>query len=204
MWRGHGVKSYSWGVALLILVAWGGPASTESSPGAFVELRDFKIEIERAIQEAKRVSPEPPFFIIRKVGLQLKGERKQNADGSVSFNLPVFRYGVDLGAHGTTITLQELELELVPAESQIVGGAHLIDLTELTRTLKETFRADSNTKGALAAAAIKYTNSWTLQLGADGKINVVVAKAGVSISEDKTQRVAFHLCQTLNRSDCIK
>jgi hypothetical protein len=204
MRSGHGVRSYSWGIAVLFFVACSGPAFTQTSPAAFVELRDFKLEIERAIQEAKRVSPEPPFFIIQKIVLQLKGEKKQNIDGSVNFSLPVFRYGVDLGAHGTANTLQELELELVPAESQIVGGAHLIDLTELTRTLKETFRADSNTKGALAAAAIKYTNSWTLQLGADGKINVVVAKAGVSISEDKTQRVTFHLCQTLNRSDCIK
>jgi len=166
-------------------------------------LRDVKVAVEQAIKEAKRVSAEPPHFIIRKVELKLQGERKVAADGSVSFGIPVFGAGVDVAAKGSQTTREKLELELIPPESQVVGGKRIIDLGPLIRSLKDSFKADQG-GGGLMAASVKYTYGWTLQLGAEGKVNVVVAKAGAAISEEKVQEITFHLCQTQNRSECIR
>jgi hypothetical protein len=165
----------------------------------FIDLRDVKIEIEQAIKEAKRVSTSPPYFIIRKVSLTLQGERREVAGGGASFSIPVFAVGADLAAKASQTTLQKLKLDLIPPESQVVGGDKLFDLASLISSLKDTFK---DSKG-LSATAVEYTYRWSLQRSAEGKINVVVAKAGAEISEDKVQEIVFHLCQTHNRSDCI-
>lgn len=175
------------------------PTLTTAAEPQFIALRELKIGVEQAIREAKRVSTDRPYFIIKKVELTLQGERKVAADGGVEFSIPVFPINIELSAKGSQTTLQKLKLELIPPESTVVGGEKLIDLASLIRTLKDTFKS-----GDLNASAIEYTYKWTLQLSGDGKIKVVVAKAGGEIADDKSQEITFHLCQTLNRSECIR
>lgn len=174
-------------------------AIAEALPPAYLELKDLKIALERAIREAKRVSTEPPYFLIKKIELELQGDRTAGAEGSLS--IPVFGVGVDLGAKGTYSAQHKLKLELVPPENEVVGGAPTIELAPLIRTLKDTFKASA---GGLVPTAIEYTYKWTLQLDGSGKINVVVAKAEVKVSDERSQEITFHLCQTRNRSECIR
>jgi hypothetical protein len=166
----------------------------------YLALRDLKIDLEKAIKDATLVSNEPPFFIIEKIELKLQGETRTGADGSASFSIPIFKAGIDVGAKGVETQSETLTLDLVPPDKTIAGGVRRVDFTPLMRTLKDTFKSDTG----LQARSVTYTKSWALQLDADAKINVVVAKAGVTIAKDKTQDVTFYLCQTLNRLDCIK
>jgi hypothetical protein len=191
-------RSTALSAATLLTIA-AGPVNAQDVPTSFIELRALKVALEEAIQQAKLVSPNPPYFIIRKIGLTLQGERRVGADGTVSFRIPVFAAGVDLGAKGTQVALHRLKLELIPPESAVVGGEKAIDLAPLIRSLKQAFA-----EGGLRAATIEYTYRWALQLGAEGKINAVVAKVGASIADESSQEITFHMCETLNRSDCIQ
>jgi hypothetical protein len=165
----------------------------------FLGLGDLTREIVQAISEAKLVSDQPPYFIIKKVNLKLKGELRTAADGSVEFTVPIFGAGADLSAKGVRTVSSTTELDLVPKEMTPVGGTRFADFIALIRVLKQTF----NSNALLNAGNVTFSESWALQLDANGKVNLVVAKAGAEISSENSEEITFVLCQTLNRSDCI-
>src|SRR5437016_1837154 len=105
----------------------------------FVDLRQFKREIEHSIQQGRRVSDQPPYFIIQKVVLNLQVEMRQGASGSLGFAVPVFATNANLAAEGAQTALEKLEIELIPPENTIVGGERTIDLVPFIRALKDVF-----------------------------------------------------------------
>jgi hypothetical protein len=184
----------------LLAASLPGQGLAQEAPPTYLALRELKIALEQAIREAKRVSSDPPHFIIKKIELELQGDQTAGAQGSIG--IPVFGVGVDLSAKGTYEAQQKLKIELVPPESQIVGGVPVIELAPLIRALKDTFRG--GTSGGLVPSEIQFTYKWTLQLDGAGKISVVVAKAEVKVAQERSQQVTFHLCHTVNRSECTR
>src|SRR5437762_7607505 len=134
-------RSIALSALLLLLLAYTTFGHSESETQQFLTLGEFTTDLEKAIVDAKLISPEEePFFIIQKVKLKLRGQNRARGDGSVSFSIPVFKHGIDLKAQATNTQQTTLEVTLVPREKTIVGGPRSVDLTPLVRTLKETFR----------------------------------------------------------------
>jgi hypothetical protein len=181
-----------------LLVLWS-PLVAAAQQTGFAKLADVELEIEKAIAEARTVSDQPPLFIIQKVELKLQGKWQTAGDGTVSFTIPIFKYGADLSAKGDQSQEDKLSLELIPRNRAPVGGTNSIDFASVIRLLKSTFK---NTE--LLPAKVKYSHNWALQLNAGGNINVAIAKAGLKIAQENAQEVTFHLCHTINRVDCTE
>jgi hypothetical protein len=174
------------------------PTQMAAQQPDFVGLDAVLLELEQDIQQAK-LSDQPPFFIVEKVELTLKGERKVAVDGSASFSIPVFKVGADLSAKGGTTVNDEMKLTLVPRDRAVVGGTHPVNFTTLITQLKASLQKST----ALDATRIEYSERWALERSGDGKVNIVVAKLGTEISQQNSQQIVFILCQTRNRADCI-
>ncbi len=180
-------------------------ARASDDVGGFVDLARLKHDLQASIAEARLVDPNPPFFIVRQIDLKLQGVRR--LEGSGAFSIPIWVFGLDLGAGGTLEQSAKLELELIPPDRGLVGGTNLVDFSPLVRTLKEAFVADRG--DGLLAASVKYTRTWALQRAAEGEADAVVIKIGGGISDEKAQSVTFrvgallgvdvHACKGRNR-----
>jgi hypothetical protein len=170
---------------------------------SWYSLRDLESEIIQAISDARALAGQPPHFIVKKVELKLQGSKLTEAQGG--FSIPVFGASVDLGLAGTTSASEVLELALVPSESIVVGGNRPeINLAELIAEVKKAFVSEKETKPLFIIETLKYEISWALQQTGEGGINLVIANAGLAISDEKRQQISFTLCETHNLRDCAK
>lgn len=176
------------------------PPQAASQQGWY-SLQALQDEIVQAISDARKLADHPPYFLIKKVELKLKGTKSSDAGGG--FSIPVFGASIALGMKKATSANEVLEIALVPSESIVVGGgAPKIDLAGLIADLKKAFRREKGTKPMFIIGAMNYEKSWTLQYKGDGGIKLVIASAEVSISDEKQQVVCFTLCETENLRDC--
>jgi len=197
--------NYSYGLRKLALyntIAWfvlSSVSPVRADDATFVPLNRLVIELQRTIANAQLESETPPFFIIQKKHLKLKGDNEAAASGGVTFTVPILKHGVDgaVSAKSTTGTL--LEIDLIPAEQIVVGGEERINFSELVKSLKATF----GTINGLLASSIKYTETWVLQADAEGNVNFVIAKANAKMSLEYLQEISFDLCQTKDKQTCV-
>ncbi|UCF91498.1 MAG: hypothetical protein JSW39_25030 [Desulfobacterales bacterium] len=172
-----------------------------ASQEGWYSLQALQAEIDRAISDARELADQPPYFLVKKVELELKGTK--SVDPAGGFSIPVFGASIDLGVKTTTSANEVLEIALVPSDSTVVGGdAPKIDLAGLIADLKNAFRREKGKKPLFIIATVKYEKSWALQLTGNGGIKLVIASAKLSISDEKRQLVRFTLCETVNLRDC--
>jgi hypothetical protein len=177
------------------------PVRQAASQEGWCSLQVLHDEIVRAISDARELADQPPYLLITKVDLTLKGTKKFGGEGG--FSIPVFGAAIPLGVKGATSANEVLKMALAPAESIVVGGgAPEIDLSGLIAGVKEAFRAKKGKNPMFIIQNMQYETSWTLQYQANGGIKLVIANAEVSISDEKQQMIRFTLCETKNLRDC--
>ena len=164
-------------------------------------VKDLKDAIVEAISDARKLADQAPYFLVKKVELELKG----TISGGVGagFSIPIFGASIDLGAEAASSAQETLALVLVPAETVVVGGeAPEINLAAVIADLKQAFRTKKDESPEFIVASVNYEKVWTLQFSVEGRIDFVIASAKVSISKEKQQRIKFTLCETVNLRDC--
>ena len=176
-------------------------ASTVYSEEEHFSLRALKAEIINAITDARQLADQEPFFLVKKVKLELSGKTATVGEGG--FSIPVFGPTIDMGAETGYSSEEKLAIEMKPANQIVVGGEKKINITSLLKDIKETFHREKDASPDFLLTEVVYEKTWALQRSADGKINFVIAKAGGSISEEKKQKIIFTLCETLNFIDCV-
>jgi hypothetical protein len=185
-------------VLLLLLTIGPSPADNTDVVGR-VSLDELLSSLEKAAQDAGTLSRDPPWFIIKKIDLKLKGETRQEGGVGAGFKIPIFEAGAELKGKVGQATAETLEVSLAPRQRTVVGGNVAIDLKELLKTLKETFSQHQS----FSVLETKWTQLWTLQKTVDGKVDVVLFSANGNIDLGRSQEVTFILCQTRNQQECV-
>ena len=125
--------------ALVLLLATGPSRANDTDVVGRVSVDELLSSLEKAVQDSGTLSQEPPWFIIQKIDIKLKGETRQEGTAGAKFEVPIFRAGADLKGKVGQDTSETLEISLIPRQRTVVGGNVAIDLKGLLKTLKETF-----------------------------------------------------------------
>jgi hypothetical protein len=176
-------------------------------------LDELKESILEAISDARALSDTEPYFLIKKIELELQGTSSLKGGGG--FSVPVFGVSVDLGVQGGYSSNNKLVAELLPPAGgvpkpknlfvvggEIAVGEKRINLSDLLSDLKKTFEREIENQPGFYVTSFVYEKTWTLQHNAESGIDFVIASGSIKISKEKQQKIKFTLCETLNFVDC--
>ncbi len=195
----------------MALTSWDSGVRAAPIPKDFMSVGEIRRSIQIAIRDSVRENTQPPFFLITKVELTLRGEVEGGASGG--FRIPVFGAEVDLGASLENFGYAELALSLVPSQSVVTGVVPKLDLASIVSAVKQAFsdeiRGDNTEQDEdaslplLTTPGFRYTYQWALKEKVDGSINLLVVNFGADIAHEHRQTIVFHLCRTENKLNCV-
>ncbi len=168
-----------------------------------VHIKAFLQAIQDSLADARRYNDQPPYFLVKRIKLELSVIRSMSAGGGVEFEVPVLPLEIDGSGNRESAATESVSMTLKPAPQTLVGAAEKIKLAELMRAVKSTLSVHTGS-GGLSLTELTYATRFYLQTSVGGGIKFAMVKADAEGSETNSQLVEFKLCQTIDMLDCVE
>jgi len=183
-------------------LAQNGDAATEPHRLS-VPMQAFVEAIQDSLADARKYNDNPPYFLVKRIKLELNVVRSTTAEGQLEFEVPVLPLEISAGGDIASSSAETLSMTLKPAPQTLVGAAEKINLAELMQAVKSALPNQAGS-GGLSLTALSYTTRFNLQTSIDGGIKIALIALGAESSNASSQSVEFKLCQTVDLLDCVE
>jgi hypothetical protein len=190
-------------LGVLPAMAQDATAKDSASPAVAVPLGNLVQAIQDALSNARRYNDQAPYFLVKRIKLDLSVTRTTSAQAGVQFEIPVLPVKAKVGGEVKDENVETVSMTMKPAPQTLVSAAERINLAELLQAVKKAAPAQAGS-GAITVTELTYATRFYLQATADGGIDFALFKGGADVSKAVSQRVEFELCQTIDLLDCVQ
>ena len=167
-----------------------------------VGLSELISEIWVALGDAKRLSREKPYFLVKELQMELQVIQMTSAKGELG--IPVLPAKLSLAGELQTSETQTISVTLKPSEEIVVSSKSRINFGEVIAQLKKVFKQEREQKRPqnFIITSLKYEVQFLLQEAGTGKIDLLFVNIEGSRQTSRANKLTFTLCETVTLKEC--